>query len=270
MFTWIFRIAWLALSAFLLIRVGEALFSTDQSTSILPFDVGFASVDVPFLLAGVAWGVLMTFGMAFTGPSDLRRVVSRGLPNAVAPATVVDVDRTGVSVNDVPQYEAILEVQPTEGEVFLARFRAYLAAPEAANLQPGQLLAVRYSAPMSDDVELADPEDPEVADELLRWRIAHGLVREDLLRARTRGISQPASVLAVRPTGVRREGQVEIEVRLLVTPEDGADSFEADSIVFVHPEALSHVQVGSPVFAMYEPNRPDLVHMTITRQRGLS
>jgi hypothetical protein len=132
------------------------------------------------------------------------------------------------------------------------------------------MLAVSYREGTPDRVSLADPGSHEVEQMMLRWRISHGLILPELIPARTRGVSQPASVLELRPTGERKAGQVQVTVRLLIMPTDGSDHFEADSTVFLHPEALAHVQVGSPVFAMYEPSRPDLVHMTIQRQETLA
>jgi len=268
MFTWIFRLAWLALSGFLLIRIYETLFSRDQTTSIFPFVGDIGEVDVSFLIAGVAWGIMMTFG-SFTGasgPSPRRG----GGPEAIAPATIIEVRRTGLTVNDVPQYEIFLEVEPVEGDSFVSSFKQLVSGPEAAHLQPGGMLAVTYREGNPDRVALADPGSREVEQTMLRWRISHGLIPPELIGARTRGISEPASVLELRPTGERKAGQVQVTARLLVMPSDGSDHFEVDSTVFLHPEALSHVQVGSPVFAMYEPSRPDLVHMTIQRQESLA
>ena len=269
MFTWISRIIWLLLSAFLLIRVVESLTSPDQTTSVLPIPNITGSVDVPFLLAGVAWGTLLTFGSISASARPRIRGAGAG-PRELAPATVIELGRTGVTINDVPQYEICLEVQPVAGEPFVSSVTELLTAPEAADLRPGRLLAVEYRPDAPDRLALSDPGSPEVERMMLRWRIAHGLIADDVIAARTTGVSQPASVLALRPTGDQKEGQVEITARLLVSPADGSPPFEADSTVFVHPAALANVQVGSPVFAMYEPAHPDRVHMTIQRQGGLA
>lgn len=269
MFTWILRFVWLLLSAFLLVLVGESLFGVDQTTSILGLPDVTGSVDVTFLLAGVGWGVLTTVGI-FAGRRGPRRRVRAHGPQQLALATVIETRRTGVTINEVPQYEIYLDVQPVDGDAFVSSFTELLSAPDVIHVQPGSLLAVNFRPGDPDRVSLADPGSPVVEQMMLRWRIARGLVADELIPARTRGASQPASVLALRPTGVQREGQVEISTRLLVSPTNGSAPFEVDSTVFVHPEALAHVQVGSPVFAMYEPAHPDLVHMTIQRQEGLA
>ncbi|MGO1413013.1 MAG: hypothetical protein ACTHVH_00525 [Microbacterium gubbeenense] len=269
MFTWIIRIVWLVLSALLLVRIAESLFGVDQTTSILPIPSITGSVDVFFIVGGVAWGILLTFGVLVGAGRPRRRRSARG-PQQLAPATVIETRRTGMTINEVPQYEIFLDVQPVEGEAFVSSFRQVLSAPEVIHVQPRGMLPVLFRPGDPDHVALADPSTHGVEQMMLRWRIAHGLVADELISARTRGISQPASVLALRPTGAQREGQVQITTRLLITPADGSAAFEADSTVFVHPDALSHVQVGSPVFAMYEPAHPERVHMTIQRQEGLA
>ncbi|GGF32395.1 hypothetical protein GCM10010922_04380 [Microbacterium sorbitolivorans] len=273
MFTWILRIVWFALSAFLVTRIYESLFSHDQTTSIFPFASAIGEVDVAFLVAGVFWGLLLTFGLFSNSIGSALRSTSPGPgsgPAQIAPGTIVEVRRTGLTVNDVPQYEIFLEIEPIDGEPFVSSLKQLVDAAEAAHLQPGGLLAVSYSEANRDRIALADPQSREVEQMMLRWRISHGLILPELIAARTRGVSQPASVLALRPTGERKAGQVQVTARLLVMPTDGTDQFEADSTIFLHPEALSRVQVGSPVFAMYEPSRPDLVHMTIQRQETLA
>jgi len=269
MFIWIPRIIWLLLSAFLLIRVVEKLTGTDQTASILPIPNITGSVDVSFLLAGVAWGILLTIG-SFSASIVTRRRGAGSGSRELALASVIEVRRTGTTINDVPQYEIFLDVQPVTGDPFVSSITELLTAPEVVGVQPGGLLAVEFPPGAPDRISLADPESPEVEQMMLRWRIAHGLIAEELIGARTKGVSQPASVLALRPTGVQKEGQVEIVTRLLVMPADGSPQFEADSAVFVHPAALANVQVGSPVFAMYEPAHPERVHMTIQRQEGLA
>ncbi len=75
----------------------------------------------------------------------------------------------------------------------------------------------------------------------------------------------PASVLEVRPTGRRREGQSELALRVLKAPE-GAATWEADTTVFVYPQAIPHLQVGAPVWAFYRREDPQTVAVTIEKE----
>ena len=129
----------------------------------------------------------------------------------------------------------------------------------------GQPLAVRYSVTDPDTIELADPSQPEVHDALLQWRIDRGLIDPTQVRARTTGTQVPASVLEVRPTGRRREGQSELALRVLMAPE-GAATWEADTTVFVYPQAISHLQVGAPIWAFYRREDPQTVAVTIEKE----
>ncbi len=251
-------IVWLLLSAWLAIWAAEGLFGVDQSTSILPFnDDGPGPI-----LIGVAWGLILTIGGGVLGVG--RRSTPRG-ETRIGVGRIVEVARTGLTVNDVPQYDIFVRVSPVDGEEFVSQLRMLVPATDASALQPGSPLPVRYSASDHDAVELADITDPPVREAMLDWRIARGLIDPRQVRARKEGRQAPASVLSVRPTGRRREGQSELAVRLLITPE-GETGWEADTTVFVYPEAVSRVQVGSPVWARYLRDDPHTVALTIEEE----
>lgn len=264
---WIARLLLLATSAVLLIWAYEGLTGTDQSTSMLPFLSGPHGGYGAIIMVGVAWGfLLMTpgadlFGRSPSSPSAGGLAARR--MTEVAVATVIEMSPTGVTINDVPQYDLFLRVAPSGQEEFIARIRTLLGVQELEAVGPGAPLPVRYDPASKEAVALADMEDPQVRERLLRWRIDEGLIEPALVGARTRGISSPASVVSLRPTGERRHGQVQLDVDLLVTPDDGSTPWNASTRVFLYPQALSRVQVGSPVVAMYEPHAPLLVALTL-------
>ncbi len=256
-------IIWLLLSAWLAIWVGEGLFGVDQRSSILPFHDGDLFVAPIFI--GVAWGILLTFGGLSGVLGGLaQRTTLRG-ETELGVARVVEVSRTGVTINEVPQYDLFVRVSASDGTEFISRARMLLDPVQQGSVEPGLPLPVRYSLTDRDAVDVADMNDPAVRDAMLEWRIQRGLVPPHLVRARRSGLHAPASVLAIRPTGVRREGQIELELRLLIAP-DGQESWEAGTTVFVFPEALSRIQVGSPVWARYFRDDPQTVAMTIERE----
>ncbi len=260
MFRILMIVVWLALSAWLLIWAGEGLFGVDQRSSILPFS-GEDTLGGPIII-GVAWGLILTFGGMSGGLGRRKKV--RGETH-ISVGRIVEAGRTGLTVNDIPQYDIFLRVSAYDGTEFVGQVRMMIAPNEESLTQPGLPLPVRYSLTDRDTLELADMQDPVVRDAILDWRIQRGLIDPRLVRARRSGVQTPASVLSVRPTGVRKEGQSELEIRLLVTP-DGQPSWEADTTVFVYPEALSRVQVGSPVWARYLTGDPRTVAMTIERE----
>lgn len=276
---WILRLLFLALSAVLLVRVYDVLFSTDVSTSPLAwlFEPAEGSA---LIFAGVAWGFLL-----FTPGADFLAVAPRSMISsfrdlakggatapdasmtAFAVGVVSQVRRTGLEINDIPQYDIFVTVTPSDEPPFVAKLRQLLDAQDVVAVNPGAALPLLYDPRDHRRLAVADVSDPSVRDALMRWRVDRGLIRPELVSARMRGISVPASVLALRPTGKRVDSQVELEVQLLLTPDGSERTREATTWVCVYPQALSHVQVGSPVVAMYEPSRPDVVAMTIEDDR---
>lgn len=256
----VFTVIWLVLSVWLLIWVGEGLFGVNQRESILPFS-GEDTLGAPIFI-GVAWGLLLTFGGTMSGLGRRRKV--RG-DVQVGVGRIVEVSRTGLTVNDVPQYDLFIRVTPRAEQDFIAQLRMLVEPSDVGSLQVGAPLPVRYSLTDQDTVEIADPRDPEVAEALLGWRIERGLIDPRQVRARTTGVQVPASVLELRPTGQRREGQSELALRVLMAPE-GAATWEADTTVFVYPEALSRLQVGSPIWAFYRREDPQTIAITIEKE----
>lgn len=252
-------IAWLVVGGVVAAWFGQALFGVDQSEPILPFSID-AETDI--ITVGVGWGLLGGF-LALSGGGRRR---PRGDRTQLAIGTVIETRSTGWTINDQPQYDVYLDVTPRQGAPFVASFRELFPDGAITAFTPGTPMPVLYDPRHTEEVSLADLEEPAARDALLDWRIERGLVPRELVRARLYGVAQPASVAAVRPTGARRDGQVELALTLLITPEDGTPQREAATHTFVFPEALSHLQVGSPVFAMYEPHRPEQVAMTIMRE----
>ena len=258
----VFLVVWLLLSAWLVIWVGEGLFGVDQRRSILPF-AGEDTLGGPIVI-GVAWGLLLTFGGMLSGLG--RRRTIRGEAQ-IGVGRIVEVSRTGVSVNDVPQYDLFIRVTPSSAEEFIGQLRMLVSPEDLAAVQVGLPVPVRYSPTDPDTVELADMNDPAVRDAMLQWRGERGLIDPHQMRARTSGVQVPAAVLEVRPTGRRREGQSELALRVLMTPE-GAASWETDTTVFVYPQAIPHLQVGAPVWAFYRREDPQTVAVTIEKEAG--
>jgi hypothetical protein len=258
----ILAVIWLLLSVWLLIWVGEGLFGVDQRHSILPFS-GEDTLGGPIFI-GVAWGLLLTFGGPLSGLG--RRKTVRG-DVQVGVGTIVEITRTGLTVNDVPQYDLFIRVSPSGAEDFIAQLRMLVDPSDLATLQTGLPVTVRYSLTDQDTVALADLNDPAVRDAFLQWRIDHGLIAPGQVRARTSGTQVPASVLEVRPTGRRLEGQSELALRVLMAPE-GAATWEAETTVFVYPQAIAHLQVGAPIWAFYRREDPHTVAVTIEKEAG--
>lgn len=255
-------VVWLLLSAWLVIWTGEGLFGVDQRESILPF-AGEDTLGAPIII-GVAWGLMLTFGGTMSGLGRRRKL--RG-ESHIGVGRIVEVSRTGLTVNDVPQYDLFIRVTPGSGDDFIAQLRTLVQPTDLSSLQVGNPLPVRYSLADQDAVELADISDPSVREAVLQWRIDRGLIHPRQVRARTTGTQVPASVTAVRPTGRRLEGQSELALTVLLAPE-GQSTWEAETTVFAYPEAISRFQVGAPIWAFYRREDPQTVAVTIEKEPG--
>jgi hypothetical protein len=210
-------------------------------------------------MVGVAWGLILTFR------GTMGSLGSRSTPRGEVQfgvGRIVELARTGLTINDVPQYDVFVRVTAGDGTEFIGRLRTLLDAADHGTMRVGLPLPVRISLADPDVVALADMSDPAVREALLDWRIQRGLIDPRQARARTTGTPVPASVLSVRPTGRRRDGQSELELRVLMAPE-GAATWEADTTVFLYPEAIPLVQVGSPVRAYYRREDPLTVAITL-------
>ncbi|MBO9626260.1 MAG: hypothetical protein J7484_07785 [Microbacterium sp.] len=261
MFRVVIMIIWLLLSAWLVIWTGEGLFGVDQRQSILPF--AGDTIGAPVLI-GVAWGLILTFGGTMSGLGR-RKTVRGDVQTGVG--RIVEVSRTGLTVNDVPQYDIFIRVTPRTGEEFIGQLRMLVDAADLVALQPDAPVPVRYSLTDQDTVELADLTDPAVRDAMMQWRIERGLIDPRLVRARTTGIQVPASVLEITPTGRRLDGQVELALKVLMAPV-GAATWEAHTTVFAYPQAVPYFQVGSPIWAFYRREDPQTVAVTIEKEDG--
>ena len=77
--------------------------------------------------------------------SVFRTISPKKIKNGVyAPARVLEVHDTGVSVNDNPQVRLVIEVMPKNGSPFQAQVKTLVSRLEAALVQPGVEAVVVY------------------------------------------------------------------------------------------------------------------------------
>ena len=110
-----------------------------------------------FTLAIVVFSVLITL-VSFAIPGFFLWRLYKGYSanNAIltsgvrAPAKVLEISTTGVTVNQSPQVRMRVEVQPTDGRApFMAQLDAFVSIVAIPRVQPGCVVTVRY-----------DPVDP--------------------------------------------------------------------------------------------------------------
>jgi hypothetical protein len=90
-----------------------------------------------------------------TGESQARALRDTGLP---APATILRIWDTGITLNDDPVIGMEVEVRPEEGDPFRAVIpKSRISRIAIPQFQPGEEIAVRYDPRDPSQVALDDP-----------------------------------------------------------------------------------------------------------------
>jgi len=90
-----------------------------------------------------------------TGESQARALRQTGIP---APATILRIWDTGITLNDDPVIGMEVEVRPEEGDPFRAVIpKSRISRVAIPQFQPGEEIAVRYDPRDLSQVALDDP-----------------------------------------------------------------------------------------------------------------
>lgn len=171
---------------------------------------------------------------------------------AIGMGTVVETQRTGLSINDQPQLEIAFDVETTTGHSFRGFAKQIVDLTELSVVQPGAILPVRY-LPDSTKVTLAtDASQAELQSVLNRVQLAKGDITPNQLRIAEQGVEGQAVVLAMTPTGEIRGTRSVISVTLRVTRPDGS-TFDLTQEKPVHPRTVPEIQPGAIVRVKYLP-----------------
>lgn len=109
------------------------------------------------LLVALAWTAGCVTGAIdrATGESQARALRQTGLP---APATILRIWDTGITLNDDPVIGMEVEVRPEEGDPFRAIIpKSRISRIAIPQFQPGKEIAVRYDPQDRSQVALDDP-----------------------------------------------------------------------------------------------------------------
>jgi hypothetical protein len=194
----------------------------------------------------------------FTGGvfREMRGAVAKGFEGApLAMGTVVSASRTGLSINDQPQLEILMDVDTMDGQSFRGVAKSIVDLTDLAAVTPGAVLPVRYR-PGSTDGKVAiaaDASQEEMQAVLDRIRVAKGLVTPRQLEIAEQGTEAKAVVLALSPTGEIRGDRAVMDIKLRITrPDDTA--FDLDQQKPIDGAALPQLQPGMVVRVRYLPS----------------
>jgi hypothetical protein len=102
------------------------------------------------VVAGVFSVLITAVSLAIPGFLLWRLYKGNAANNAIlttgirAPALVLEVATTGVTVNQSPQVRIGVQVQPADGPTFPAQLTAYVSIVAIPRIQPGCIITVRY------------------------------------------------------------------------------------------------------------------------------
>ncbi|WP_112133776.1 hypothetical protein [Glycomyces dulcitolivorans] len=198
-----------------------------------------------------------TLGRLADGPlRELKGMVPKGFENTpVAIGTVVQVSRTGLSVNDQPQLEILFDVDTMDGQSFRAVARSLVDITELAAVVPGAMLPVRYRPGSTDGrvVIAVDAPQAEMQAAFDRVRLAKGLVTPRQLQIAEQGVEGRAVVLGLTPTGDIQGDRAVMDIDLRITRPDGS-VFDLKQRKPMDASAVPQVQPGMVVRVRYLPH----------------
>ncbi|MDT0266535.1 hypothetical protein RM844_09525 [Streptomyces sp. DSM 44915] len=197
---------------------------------------------------------LFTVGSMLDGATGAK--VAKAFRDApIGVGTVVDLERTGLTVNDAPQMDILMDVDTLDGQSFRGVARQLVPLHELSMFQPGVMLPVRYLPGSSDGkVALATDADPrEMQQAMNRVRVAKGDMTQKQLRIAEHGFATRAVVLAMAPTGEIRNDKAVVTFTMRVTRPDGT-TFDIEQSKPMPASAIPQVQPGMVVGAQYLPH----------------
>lgn len=201
------------------------------------------------ILISVLMVLPFTFQLTST-PSD--REFAGGL---LGVGTIVEVHRTGTTVNDQPEMDIVMDVEESSGDTFRATGRRVVDITSLGALTQGALLPVRYTPNRKDGKVMIDLEatDQEVSDLVHEAAFARGEIKSRALQIYRTGTHATALILETKPTGEIRDGAAVVELALRVTRPDGT-TFDTRTEKAVLPIGIPGVQPGHVVAARYLPD----------------
>lgn len=172
----------------------------------------------------------------------------------IAMGTVVSADRTGLSINDQPQLDILMDIDTPDGQSFRGMARQIVDLTELAVVAPGATLPVRYIPGSVDGkvVLATDASQHEMQAAINRIQLAKGEITPKQLQIAEQGIETRGVVLAMAPTGELRGERAVVDITMRVSRPDGT-TFDIRQQKPAHPRMVPHIQPGMVVRAQYIP-----------------
>jgi hypothetical protein len=200
------------------------------------------SVAVAVVMAVIVW-------FAFR-PPVAQRAAFRGAP--VALGVLVSARPTGMSINDQPEMELVVEIEAPDGRTVRGTAKEVVDLGTLAQLVPGATVPVAY-LPDGRMAVAPHASDESMEDAMYAARLAQGRLTPRQVEVARRGVKARAVIMSMRPTGEIRGDETVVHLDLRVTRPDGT-TFDATRELPVPQIALAGLQTGAIVEARYLPD----------------
>lgn len=187
-----------------------------------------------------------------------------------ARAVVVSIEETGARVNNRPECEIKLRVEPHDGEPYITSVRDVVALTQIPQLQPGRPVTVRFDPQNRGEAIIEALGEPPTAsisavDAQRMAQESQALLTE--LNAKDAGVAATAIVLRFEPTGALVNGQNPLAVvTAKVLPPDGAP-YDAQIVGVFGEAGLDKYAPGREIYVRFDPNQRQRVTFDLAKTR---
>jgi len=195
------------------------------------------------MLGGMGFIMYKAFGSTFKSMAGNKAVLQTGVS---APATILSVEDTGVTMNYSPQARLTLQVTPADRAPFQAVATTFIGRMQIGMIIPGATVMVRYDP---NDISKVAIESIGAPSSIQSAMLAQDQYYEQL---RKTGEEAEAIILSVQDTGMRVEGGGSLRrFKFEVTSRfDG--TFEAETQAAIADASRDKYSVGKKVYVRYD------------------
>ncbi len=203
-----------------------------------------------------------TFFFAFKPLIDANQVMKNGKD---ATAKILEIRDTGITINNNPQINLLLEVYPADGTPsFQAKTRQLISRLQTSGYQEGQTLTVKYDPNHTSKVAIVAigasnkyAEDPKLAEKELRE------IDKENRRIVSEGKPAKAIILEYTEMGINVNGDnPAVILQLEVLTEDRSiEPYKATAKGIVSQQSRHKYQPGKEIYVKYD--RDDLSKVAV-------
>jgi hypothetical protein len=232
----------------------------------------------------VALPILLTIAiMAIVFVPLIRRSMQNGQlmkTGETAQGVILSVGQTGMYINEQPQLKIIIEVRPANRPPFQAEVKKVVPLLQLAQMQPGQMVEVKYDPNNTSKVALSamisgmnpmmgggmpmggmNPMMGGMGMGNAQAQYQQMIMQNDQISQQLLATGQQADafILTSNDTGVMVNGGNMFKTFMLDVRPFNQAPFQAQAMAVVRPESLAKLAVGARIQVRYNPANPTQV-----------